>query len=338
MERKIITIKDIAEKTGVSKSTVSRVLCNDVHVSPETREKVLSCARDMNFKPNYFAKGLKTRKSRTIAFLVPNIEIMIYPAIIHAMEEETLKHGYTILLCDIQENKDIALEYIRNLKNRNVDGFIFSTAYYDKALNDEITEAVAEGFPSVNLLRTDDSDVVSVALNNAKGSELGVDYLINKGRKRIAFLQGQEYLQLYRDRFQGYRNALEKHNIEYDESLVWQGFQNGEFSAEKEVEMRLKSGPEVDAIFCASDNLAVSTLHTLRQMRYSIPEDIAVIGYDNVPISELLYPRLTSIGQPFKEMGRKAIKVLIDMIEGRDIGEDRNFIFDPYLLIRDTVG
>ena len=102
--------------------------------------------------------------------------------------------------------------------------------------------------------------------------------------------------------------------------------------------MRLKSGPGVDAIFCASDNLAVSTLQTLRQMRYSIPEDIAVIGYDNVPISELLYPRLTSIGQPFKEMGRKAINVLIDMIEGRDIGEDRNFIFDPYLLIRDTVG
>ena len=337
MGKESFTINDIAQKTGVSKSTVSRVLCNDVHVSPETREKVLACARDMNFQPNYFAKGLKTQKSKTIAFLVPNIEIMIYPAIIQAMEVETLKRGYTILLCDIQENKEIAQEYVRNLKSRNVDGFIFSTAYWDSSLNQEIRDAEKAGFPCVNLLRTDASDTVSIRLNNTKGSEIGMDYLIKKGKKRIAFIQGQEELQLYRDRFEGYKKALEKHSIPYDENLVWCGFRDGEFCASSEVKNKITLGLDVDAIFCSSDNIATSTMHALYEMGYKIPEDISLIGYDNVPISQLLIPRLTSIGQPFKEMGRKAVDVLIDMIEGKDIDEKENLVFDPFLVVGDTV-
>lgn len=331
------TINDIAQKTGVSKSTVSRVLSNDIHVSPETKEKVLACAKEMNFQPNYFAKGLKTRKSRTIAFLVPNIEIMIYPAIIQAMEMETLKRGYNILLCDVQENKEIAREYVRNLKSRNVDGFIFSTAYSDSSLNEEIKDAEKAGIPCVNLLRTDSSDTVSVHLDNTKGSEIGVNFLIEKGKRRIAYIQGQEELQLYRDRFEGYKRALGKHGIPYDESLVWCGFRDGEFCASSEVKNRLSSGINVDAIFCSSDNLATSAMHALYEIGYKIPDDISLVGYDNVPISQLLIPRLTSIGQPFKEMGRKVIDVLIDMIEGKEIDEKESLVFDPFLIVGDTV-
>lgn len=337
MGKEIITINDIARKTGVSKSTVSRVLSNDVHVSPETREKVLTCAKEMNFQPNYFAKGLKTKKSRTIAFLVPNIEIMIYPAIIQAMEAETLKRGYTVLLCDIQENKEIAKEYVRNLKSRNVDGFIFSTAYADSSLNEEIKEAENAGYPCVNLLRTDGSDTVSIHLDNTKGSEIGVDFLIEKGKRKIAYIQGQEFLQLYRDRFEGYKRALEKNGIPFDERLFWCGYRDGEFCASNVVKEKLSSGIDVDAIFCSSDNLATSTMHALYEMGYKIPEDIALVGYDNVPISQLLIPRLTSIGQPFKEMGRKAVDVLVDRIEGKEKNQNDTLIFDPFLIIGETV-
>lgn len=337
MGKDIITINDIAHKTGVSKSTVSRVLSNDIHVSPETREKVLACAREMNFQPNYFAKGLKTKKSRTIAFLVPSIEIMIYPAIIQAMEVETLKRGYTILLCDIQENKEIAKEYVRNLKSRNVDGFIFSTAYSDSSLNEEIKEARNSGYPCINLLRTDGSDTVSISLDNPKGSEMGVDFLIEKGKRRIAYIQGQEFLQLYRDRFEGYKRALEKNGIPYDESLFWSGYKDGEFCASDVVKEKLSGGINVDAIFCSSDNLATTTMHALYEMGYKIPDDIALVGYDNVPISQLLIPRLTSIGQPFKEMGRKAVDVLIDMIEGKERDKNESLVFDPFLIVGNTV-
>ena len=332
-----VTINDIAKRTGVSKSTVSRVLCNSVHVSPATREKVLECAKELDFKPNYFAKGLKTKRSRTIAFLVPNIEIMIYPAIIHAMEVETLKRGYTILLCDIQENKDIAMEYIRNLKSRNVDGFIFSSAFWDEEMNNEIREAREAGFPIVNLLRTDDSNTTSVVLDNAKGSEMGVDFLISKGKHRIAYLQGQENLKLYRDRFDGYVRALDKHRIPFDECLVWYGFEDSENVVSRIVEGKIKSGLDVDAVFCSSDNLAVETIHAITELGLKIPSDISVLGYDNVPISEMLVPRLTAIGQPFKEMGKKAVDVLIDLIEGKEMDEGKNYVFEPFLTIRDTV-
>lgn len=337
MDRRNVTIKDIALKTGVSKSTVSRVLCNDVHVSPETREKVLACAKELDFEPNYFAKALKTQRSKTIAFFVPNIEIMIYPAIIQAIEDETLKRGYTILLCDIQENKEIAKEYIRKLKSGNVDGFIFATAFWNEKDNEEILEAKETGLPCINLLRTDDSKTPSVCLDNAKGSEMAVNYLVSKGRRRIAYLQGQEELKLYRDRYKGYLDALKKNNLAYDEKLVWHGIENANVVVFRELTRVLNEGIEFDAILCSSDNLAVATVHTLSQLGKTIPGDVAIIGYDNVPISELLVPRLTAISQPFKEMGRKAVNVLVDMIEGKLNDNEKSYIFDPTLIERDTV-
>lgn len=335
MVKQRVTIKDIALRTGVSKSTVSRVLCADNHVSPETREKVLACAKDLNFEPNYFAKGLKTQRSKTIAYLVPNIEIMIYPAIIQAMEVETYKKGYTILLCDIQENKEIARDYIRKLKSRNVDGFIFSTAYWNSDLNDEIKEARDAGIPCLNLLRTDDSGIPSIYLNNTKASELGVDFLVSKGKKKIAFLQGNENLKLYLDRFDGYVSALKKRNIDLDPNLIWQGYCNSSMVASEEIKQKIESGIDVDAIFCSSDNLVIEALHTLHQLGLSIPKDISILGYDNVPLSEMLVPRLTTISQPFKEMGKLAIDILIDMIEG--IPVEKEYVFDPILIDRDTV-
>ncbi len=337
MGKENVTIKDIALKTGFSKSTVSRVLCYDEHVSPETREKILACAKSLNFQPNYFAKGLKTRQSKTIAFLVPNIEIMIYPAIIQAITAECRKRGYTILLCDVQEDKEIAKEYVRKLKSRNVDGFIFSTALNDGNENTEIREAVEAGIPCVNLLRTDGSSAPSVILDNRKGSEMGVEYLIEKGKRKIAYLQGQEYLKLYEDRLQGYIETLEKHGIAVRQDLIWHGYDGSDRIATKIVPERIRSGIEIDALFCASDNLAVDAIHALREMGIRIPEDISVVGYDNVPISELFIPRLTSISQPFKEMGKRAVDILIDMIENKIPNADKEYVFEPVLLIRDTV-
>ncbi len=331
-----VTIKDIAFRTGFSKSTVSRVLCYDAHVSPDTREKILACAKELNFEPNFFAKGLKTRCSKTIAFFVPNIEIMIYPAIIQAMAAETRERGYTILLCDIQEDKNIAKEYVRKLKGRNVDGFIFSTAFMEQDHNEEIQVVLKEGIPCVHLLRTDNS-ASSVILDNVKGSEIGVEYLFERGKRKIAFLQGQEYLQLYQDRYEGYVRSLGKRGIAIDKELVWYGYKGSERIASSVVMEKMKSGIAIDAIFCASDNLAVDAIHALSEMGIKVPDDISVIGYDNVPISELFIPRLTSIGQPFKEMGKKAVDVLIDMIEGRIPDKSQDYVFEPFLIERDTV-
>lgn len=334
---KVITIKDIASKTGFSKSTVSRVLCNDSHVKPETREKILALLDELGFEPNYFAKGLKTKTSKTIAFFVPNIEIMIYPAIIQAMEVETRKRGYLILLCDIQEDKGIAKEYVRKLKGRNVDGFIFSTAFMNSEENEEIQDAISAKIPCVNLLRTDDSSIPSIHFNNFKGSEIGVEYLIRKGKKKIAYLQGQQYLKLYQDRLLGYKETLKRFGYELNDDYIWYGYDGSERVAREVVREKIKSGLEFDAIFCSSENLAVDAITELSESGLKVPDDVAVLGYDNVPISELFIPHITTISQPFKEMGKKAVDVLINLIEGKGKDDKREYVFDPVIIERDTV-
>ena len=337
MAKNNVTIMDIARATGLSKSTVSRVLSGDPHVSPNSKKTILECARNMNFKPNFFAQGLKTNKSRTIAYFVPNIEIMIYPPIIQAMEAETRKLGYTILLCDIQEDKEIAMEYVQKLKSRNVDGFIFSTALYDRTMNDEIDEIVKSGIPCVNLLRDDGTAPASVRFDNAKGAEMGVEYLLEKGKKRIAFLLGQDYLQLYHDRFSGYKDALLRHGFEIDRDLVWYGYEGSDRIATTVVSEKIRSGVDVDAIFCSSENLAIDTIHALSELGMKVPDDISVLGYDNTPIAELFIPKITGIGQPVKEMGMKAVDVLVDMIENGIPDEKEEYVYDPFFIERDTV-
>ena len=338
MAKNNVTIMDIARATGLSKSTVSRVLSGDPHVSQNSKKIILECARDMDFKPNFFAQGLKTNKSKTIAYFVPNIEIMIYPAIIQAMEAETRKLGYTILLCDIQENKEIAMEYVQKLKSRNVDGFIFSTALYDRNQNMEIEETVRSGVPCVNLLRDDGTAPASVYFDNAKGAEMGVEYLLEKGKRRIAFLLGQDYLQLYHDRFSGYKNALLRNGIELDQDLVWHGYDGSDRIATTVVSDKINSGVDVDAIFCASENLAIDTIHALSELGMKVPDDISVLGYDNTPIAELFIPKITGIGQPVKDMGVKAVDVLVDMIENGIPEDSQEYIYNPFLIERDTVG
>ena len=142
---------------------------------------------------------------------------------------------------------------------------------------------------------------------------------------------------MYRDRYQGYLNALKQNNIDFDNRLVLRGIENSNMVVSREIKRINNENILFDAILCSSDNLAVETIHTLSQLGIKVPEDVSVIGYDNVPISELLVPRLTAIGQPFKEMGRKAVNVLVDMIEAKGEIEKKHYTFDPILIERDTV-
>lgn len=337
MARRSITINDIALRTGVSKSTVSRVLCNDSHVSAAAREKVLACVKELNYEPNYFAQGLKTRHSGTIAYFIPSIEIMIYPAIVQAVEKAAMGRGYTLLLCDILEDKKFAHDYVRKLLSRKVDGIIFSTALDDSSLDLEINEALDSGLPCLNLLRSSDHDMPSVVCDNALGGRMAVEYLVSKGRRRIAYVQGQEELRLYRSRLGGYREQLEACGIPFDASLIWNGYENFERVAIENVKRNIRRGIVPDAIFCASDPLALDVIYALTDLGLKVPEAVSVVGYDNIPIAEMLNPRLTTVAQPFAEMGRSAVDLLVDMIEGRAEMDSRDHIYSPSLVIRNSV-
>ncbi len=337
MARRSITINDIASRTGVSKSTVSRVLCNDPHVSREAREKVLACTKELNYAPNYFAQGLKTKHSGTIAYFIPSIEIMIYPAIVQAVEKAAMNRGYTLLLCDILEDKKFALDYVRKLLSRNVDGFIFSTALEDSSLDLEINEALDSGLPCLNLLRASDHDMPSVVCDNEGGGRMAVEYLVSMGKRRIAYIQGQEELRLYRARLCGYRAQLEDSGLPVDESLIWNGYENFERVAIESVKRNIQKGIVPDGIFCASDPLALDVIYALTDLGLKVPEDVSVVGYDNIPIAEMLNPRLTTVAQPFSTMGQAAVDLLIDMIEGKKEAEKKDYVYRPSLVIRNSV-
>lgn len=337
MPRVNITINDIASRTGVSKSTVSRVLRNDPHVSNRARELVLACAKELNYAPNYFAQGLKTQHSGTIAYFIPSIEIMIYPAIVRAVEKAAMERGYTLLLCDILEDKNIARDYVRKLLSRNVDGFIFSTALDRSELDIEINEALSSGIPCLNLLRSSDHDMDAIVSDNLKGAKLAVEFLISKGKKKIAYLQGQSELRLYRTRLEGYRQQLKESGIDVDESLIWNGYENFEKVAIEKVITNIKNGIVPDAIFCASDHLSLDALYAVTELGLKVPEDIAIIGFDNLPITEMMNPRLTTVAQPFSEMGKAAVDRIIDMIEGKASSKNQDYVYEPKLVIRNSV-
>lgn len=337
MPRVNVTINDIASRTGVSKSTVSRVLRNDPHVSNRARELVLACAKELNYEPNYFAQGLKTQHSGTIAYFIPSIEIMIYPAIVRAVEKAAMERGYTLLLCDILEDKNIARDYVRKLLSRNVDGFIFSTALDKSELDIEINEALSSGIPCLNLLRSSDHEMDAIVSDNLKGAKLAVEFLISKGKKRIAYLQGQTELRLYRTRLEGYRQQLKESGIDVDESLIWNGYENFEKVAIEKVITNIKNGIVPDAIFCASDHLSLDALYAVTELGLKVPEDIAIIGFDNLPITEMMNPRLTTVAQPFSEMGKAAVDRIIDMIEGKVSSKNQDYVYEPKLIIRNSV-
>lgn len=338
MKKVNVTIKDIALKTGVSKSTVSRALSNDSHIKKETKEKIIACAKVMNFIPNFYAQSLKVGKTGTLAFFVPNIENMIYPSLVHPVAEQARERGYSLLFCDTHEDPEIAMEYVVQLKARQVDGFIFSIAHLDDDPCNEAIKVVREdGYPYICLLRMSPFGNDSIIVDNEKGAESAIDYLVSKGKRRILFVQGQPELWLYQKRLEGYINGLAKNHIPFDSSLVIKGFSGPDRIAYESTKNYLQHHEAPDAIFGSADPIAIDVIRALAEKGLNVPNDVSVIGFDNLPISEMLNPRLTTVSQPFSDMGRRAVDRLIDCIEGKLDGTIENELFETHIVERDSV-
>jgi len=336
-----MNLEDIAAKAGVSRSTVSRVINNEMYVSKKTREKVLAVIDAEGFSPNPAARMLVTNRTHIIGVVIPNIPSVVFadaeyfPTLLQGIAEVTQQRDYAMLLWLGQAGEEERRFYQRVLNNRLMDGLIVASA----SIGSPFIEHLAHSdIPFVLVERPEYYvDKISyVTTDNVRAAEQAVDHLINQGYRYIAIITGDLSITDGVDRYEGYRNALRKADIPFDELLVVEGHFKKR-SGYLGVNILLERGVKFDAIFAGSDMTAIGAYEALQEANIKIPDDVAVIGYDDLPSATQIKPQLTTIRQPIHEKGAKATSILVDLIENRHSGPQQ-ILLPTQLVIRESTG
>lgn len=326
----MVTIKDIANKAKVAPSTVSNVLNNTKPVTDAVRERVFAAVKELGYRPNLVARSLKTKQTRTIGVVVPELTNAFFIEIVNAIEAHLYDHDYTILVCCTRENKQKEEKYLRNLLQRGIDGLVF----VGTGLNPDL---LLEGLfvPVVMVDRIIGDRFSSVAINNEQGGYMGARHLLEQGARKIVFLPGPLVLQTNLDRLQGYQRALTETGMTYDSSLVIQCADVTYQAGWDAVAGLDAQGAEYDAVFAASDFLAVGAMRRLLHTGRIIPEKVKVVGFDGIPTTEILTPSITTVNQPKEAMGKRAAEILLGLIENEG-SQKVNMVFEPELIVRES--
>jgi LacI family transcriptional regulator len=328
-----VTIKDIAKKADVSANTVSRALNDRGEISEETKQKVLRIAKELGYIPNSLARGLVSRRTKTIGVTVGDNRNPYFAGIVKAIEDAARERGYNIILCNTDEDYDKEKEIIRLLREKMVDGLLITPV--DRK-GEDIRELRRINFPFVLISRYIDGLKTDYVVNdNVTGAYLAVKCLIEKGHRRIGHIAGPSPISAGTDRFKGYEKALDESGIEYDESLViWNNVKIED--GQRSMEELLKMDDRPTAAFTFSDYVALGALRAIHDAKLKIPDDIALVGYDDVEFSPFLEVPLTTVHQPRVRIGEMATEILIDKIEGKSSGGTHQVILQPELVIRSS--
>lgn len=328
-----VTMKDIAEMAGVSKATVSMVMNKkDASISDSTRKRILTIAKEMSYIPNSIARSLSTKKSGTIGIILPDITNPFFSEMARAIEDEAERLEYNLIICNTDNDIDKEQKYIALLLSKLIDGIIFMSGGKS---NESITLLKNNNVPFVLVDRYVEGykDDYGVFCLNKQGVKAGIKYLYEKGNRKIVFVKGRENLEVSKQRLEGYIDAMKDYGI-YDEKYIFEGdfnVQGGIIATEKII----SCFHNLDAIFYSNDMMALGGMKILLRNGYKIPRDISVIGFDNIHISEVIEPELTTIAQPIYKMGKKACTFLIDVING-DLPVEKQVYFKTEIIIRGT--
>lgn len=315
---KPVTIKDIARRLNLHHSTVSRALRNHPNVSPETRELVLSLAEELDYHPNTIALNFKYRKSNTIGVILPDVKDVFFAYVLSGIEDVAHKSGYYVMITQSNESYEREVLNVRALISNQVCGVLVCIS--QKTITGEHFEVFKRReIPLVFFGRVcDDIEANKIVVDDFEGAFKATEYLIKTGHKRIGHLTGPQNLLISQHRLSGYKAALEKYNIPFDEEMVVScsldrnsganGFQKLWFSATKP-----------DAIFAVNDLVAIGAYMKIKEMGLKIPDEISLIGFGDNPDSVIIDPPLTTIGQEPYEMGKTAANILVSQIENPNI-------------------
>lgn len=336
-----ITIKEIAKLANVTTTTVSRVINNKPEVKPETRELIMGLIKKYNYQPNVFAKGISSQKSNCIALVIPYKESFIlmnsfYAELIRGISSEFNKRGYFLLFFyAYQKGSQNEEEYLVNIfKQKRVDGFIIlSPGKSCLKIVDSLKEINAPFILTSKMIQQP-SDIVYVDINDYQGAKLATEHLISLGHRKIALIKnGTGILTSSEERFRGYYETLVNNNIIYDDSLVKIGATSLE-SGYMAMNELLNNENRPTAVFAAADVMAIGAIRAITERKMRIPEDISIVGFDDIPEAAFLNPPLTTIRQPAFDRGKKVANLIINMLDKKTTV--KSIVFGVELVIRNS--
>ena len=321
----------MARLAGVSTATVSRALNGTGQIAPATRAMIDDAVAQLGYHPNTAARSLVTRSTQTIALLLPDITNPFYAALVSGIQERALETGHTMLLCTTEGDPEREEQYLSLLRAKQVDGVLVDGLVLPP---DRITRFVREGLPIVCLDRDIDSTLVPlVQVDNRLGARLATEHLLELGHERIGHIAGPPDLGISDERIEGYRDALRAAGIAVDPELIAVGSftEEGGYEAARV----LSDKWDLTALFAANDLSAIGALSALVQSGRRVPEEVSVVGFDDLRLSRFTNPPLTTVHQPAGEIARHAAELLLELASGRPVERMRYFL-EPGLVVRSS--
>lgn len=335
-----VTIYDIAQEANVSVATVSRVLNNTAPVKRATREKITELIRKYQFQPNALARSLLKKETGTIGVIVPDITNPFFPEVFSGIEQEARDKGYTFLLCDTLGKFDRETEYMNILREKQVDGILFmggriNLSTCPQYLMDEVVDT-ASRIPLVLINgNLPGSHLHRVYIDEVKGAELATKHLIEQGHREIAFIGGHGGMMTTLQKVKAFRSVMRAYGL--DVPKEWVLHDDYSMSAGQRLMNKLLEGARrPTAIFCVNDFTAVGAVKTAVRAGLRIPDDLSIIGFDDIPLATAIHPELTTISQKMETLGHTAVQVIHKLIAKEKVR--KNTVIEPELIMRESVG
>jgi len=345
MIKRKINLKDVSRLAGVSIKTASRVLNDSVHVKKETRKKVLKVIEELNYKPDYFARNLRTKKSNVIGYIIPDFTNQFFGLVFNGIEKELKKEGYNLLVINSWGKKEAEKKSIDVLISNRVEGIIFaSTGLSGKYVKRQIE---IFGIPFVLI----DNKLKGIKMNyvlhdNIKGAEILTNHLIKTHKqKKISFITGPTHETSSKKRLEGYKNSLINSGIEVNENFIkigdWINNNNNNNNNNSGYKLTMELFSQVEkptSIFIASSAMALGVLKALKKIGLKVPENIKLVSFDNYDFAEFIQPPLTTINKVEEKIGEEAAKMLIRKIKKRDLNNYDEVYMPMEIVIRESCG
>ncbi|HCQ89366.1 MAG TPA: LacI family transcriptional regulator [Clostridium sp.] len=325
-----VTIKDVAKKANVSITTVSRVINKiEGYTNEETKKRILKVIEELDYKPNALARSLVTKRTKTIGLILPDISNPFFPSIAKSVEDLVNELGYNLILCNSYDDTEKEANYINVLKENCVDGILLNS----KQTKDKY-DIYKDDVPMVFIDRKPEVEIkYGVFVDNYKGAYNATKHLIDLGHRSIACITGPKNINTTIERLRGYKDALIDNHIECDETII----KSNDYAIEGgyEAAKDLIKNHNITAIFTHDDLMACGVYKAAKELSYKIPDDISVVGFDDITLVEFLDPPLTTIKQPTEDIGKVSVEILMDLIENNKI-QGKIISLDTELIIRES--
>ncbi|MFP4345723.1 MAG: LacI family DNA-binding transcriptional regulator [Anaerolineales bacterium] len=328
------TMADVAREAGVSLMTVSRVVNNKDGVSAATRQRIQTVIDRLGYRPSDIARGLVTKRTGTLGLVVPDVSNPFFSEVARGAEHVAYAEGYNVFLCNTEEDVERELAVLKSLEEKRVDGLVLCSSRLEES---ELEAAVAR-HPAVVLVnrRSSGSNVSAVLIDDEAGGEMATRHLLQSGHRAIGFLTGPLASHSGRRRAYGHRAALAVAELDYNPDWTQRSAPTVD-GGRRAARALLTAYDELTALFCYNDLVAVGALQACEELSYRVPEDITVVGCDDIPLAALITPSLTTVRGERYELGRQAMELLLRQIAGcpgTDEGGCPEVVLQPELIVR----